>query len=33
LTTDWYRAFFTSGQSPQSGGFETPEAVSAKVKN
>jgi UDP-glucose 4-epimerase len=32
LTTDWYRAFFTSGQSPQSGGFETPEAVLAKVK-
>ena len=32
LTTDWYREFFTSGQSPQSGGFETPEAVLAKVK-
>ncbi len=32
LTTDWYRDFFTSGQSPQSGGFETPEAVLAKVK-
>lgn len=32
LTTDWYRAFFTSGQSPQSGGFETPEAVLAKVE-
>jgi UDP-glucose 4-epimerase len=32
LTTDWYRAYFTSGQSPQSGGFETPEAVLAKVK-
>lgn len=31
LTTDWYREFFTSGQSPQSGGFETPEAVMAKV--
>ena len=31
LTTDWYREFFTSGQSPQSGGFETPEAVRAKV--
>jgi len=33
LTTDWYRKFFTSGQSPQSGGFETPEAVMAKVEN
>ena len=32
LTIDWYCAFFTSGQSPQSGGFETPEAVLAKVK-
>jgi nucleoside-diphosphate-sugar epimerase len=32
LTADWYRAFFTSGQSPQSGGFETPEAVLAKIK-
>lgn len=32
LTTDWYREFFTSGQSPQSGGFETPEAVSARIK-
>ena len=31
LTTDWYREFFTSGQSPQSGGFETPEAVLAKM--
>jgi len=31
LTTDWYRAFFTSGQSPQLGGFETPEVVLAKV--
>lgn len=31
LTTDWYRDFFTSGQSPQSGGFESPEAVMAKV--
>jgi UDP-glucose 4-epimerase len=31
LTTDWYREFFTSGQSPQSGGFETPEAVMAKI--
>ena len=32
LTTDWYYDFFTSGQSPQSGGFETPEAVLAKIK-
>jgi len=32
LTTDWYRAFFTSGQSPESGGFETPETVLAKIK-
>ncbi len=32
LTTDWYRTFFNSGQSPQSGGFETPEDVLAKVK-
>ena len=32
LTTDWYCTFFNSGQSPQSGGFETPEAVLAKVK-
>ncbi|MDB4543273.1 NAD-dependent epimerase/dehydratase family protein [bacterium] len=31
LTTDWYREFFTSGKSPQSGGFETPEAVMAKI--
>lgn len=31
LTTDWYRDFFTSGQTPHSGGFETPEAVMAKV--
>ena len=31
LTTDWYREFFTSGQTPHSGGFETPEAVMAKV--
>ena len=33
LTTGWYRNFFTSGQSPKSGGFETPEAVLNKVKN
>jgi len=32
LTCDWYRDFFTSGYSPSSGGFETPEAVLAKVK-
>ncbi len=31
LTTDWYREFFTSGQTPQFGGFEPPEAVMAKV--
>lgn len=33
LTTDWYRAFFNSGQSPLSGGFETPEAVLGKGKS
>lgn len=32
LTTDWYRTFFNSGQSPKYGGFETPEAVLSKVK-
>ena len=32
LTVDWYRDFFNSGQSPQSGGFETPESVLGKVK-
>lgn len=32
LTTDWYRDFFTSGQSPEFGGFETPEVVMTKVK-
>ena len=31
LTIDWYREYFSSGQSPQSGGFETPEAVMAKI--
>ena len=31
MTIDWYREFFTSGQAPQSGGFETPEAVMAKI--
>ena len=32
LTVDWYREFFTSGQSPKSGGFESPEAVLAKLE-
>ena len=32
LTTDWYREFFLSGQSPKSGGFESPEAVLARMK-
>ena len=32
LTTDWYRDFFTSGQFPESGGFETPEVVMTKIK-
>jgi UDP-glucose 4-epimerase len=32
LTTEWYGDFFNSGQSPKSGGFETPEDVFAKVK-
>lgn len=32
LTTNWYSDFFTSGRLPNSGGFETPEAVLAKVK-
>ncbi len=32
FTTDWYRNFFTSGQSPQSGGFEAPESFLDKVK-
>ena len=32
LTTDWYREFFSSGQSPQTGGFETPEDVIGKAK-
>ena len=31
LTTDWYREFFTSGQSPETGGFESPELVSSKI--
>jgi len=31
LTTEWYREFFTSGQIPQFGGFEPPEAVMPKV--
>jgi nucleoside-diphosphate-sugar epimerase len=33
LTVEWYNNFFTSGQSPNSGGFETPETVFAKIKN
>jgi nucleoside-diphosphate-sugar epimerase len=32
LTADWYRKFFTSGKSPNSGGFETPESILSKVK-
>ena len=32
LTIDWYRDFFTSSQSPQSGGFETPEAILYRMK-
>jgi len=32
LTTDWYYEFFTSGKSPQSGGFETPETILSKIK-
>jgi len=32
LTTEWYREFFTSGQTPQFGGFEPPEAVMAKLR-
>lgn len=32
LTVDWYRDFFTSGQQPESGGFETPETVLDRVK-
>jgi UDP-glucose 4-epimerase len=31
LTTEWYRDFFSSGQSPLSGGFEPPETVMAMV--
>jgi nucleoside-diphosphate-sugar epimerase len=31
LTVDWYRDFFASGQDPQSGGFEAPETVLAKM--
>ena len=31
LTVQWYCSFFSSGESPSSGGFETPEAVLAKV--
>ncbi len=32
LTTDWYSDFFNSGQSPQFGGFEAPEVISAELK-
>ncbi len=32
LTADWYHAFFTSGKSPNSGGFETPETILARMK-
>jgi nucleoside-diphosphate-sugar epimerase len=32
LTVDWYREFFNSGKSPQSGGFEPPESVMAKIE-
>ena len=33
LTTDWYRDFFASGKSPETGGFEPPEAIAARIKN
>jgi UDP-glucose 4-epimerase len=33
LTTNWYREFFTSHQKPESGGFEPPESILAKMKN
>ena len=33
FTAKWYQEFFISGQSPQSGGFEAPEAVLAKVRS
>ena len=32
LTVDWYRDFFAAGNLPTSGGFETPEDVSAKIE-
>ncbi|MDC0454330.1 NAD(P)-dependent oxidoreductase [Gammaproteobacteria bacterium] len=32
LTADWYYEFFTSGKSPKSGGFETPEAILKKLR-
>tara|TARA_B100000963_G_scaffold17140_1_gene13093 strand:- start:9514 stop:10557 length:1044 start_codon:yes stop_codon:yes gene_type:complete len=32
LTVDWYREFFISGQSPKSGGFESPETVMDKLE-
>ena len=31
FTANWYRDFFTSGQSPKVGGFEAPEAILMKV--
>lgn len=33
LTTNWYHDFFCSGKSPKAGGFETPEAILARLKN
>ena len=32
LTVAWYKDFFASGQNPQSGGFEPPEAIWAKAQ-
>jgi len=32
LTTDWYREYFMSGYSPESGGFEPPESVLDKME-
>ena len=31
LTADWYRNFFVSGKSPESGGFEPPEFVMSQI--
>ena len=33
LTTEWYREFFSSGKSPDSGGFEPPESVPSGEQN